>query len=148
MAPLARVFMAKIAATVLFWAGPLTFAPARLLATAGLPREAIPLARLLGCAFWALCLGYAFGLREVRAGRRATSTVAVGIVSNAGAGAYLMYFSVTGAWAAWHPLTQAVAWAFSLMTLSIAFGLYWYGLRSDAGEAHPARTGSDRRTAV
>jgi hypothetical protein len=50
------VFTAKIVVTILFWAGPLLLLPAGLLATAGLPREAVPLARLLGCAYVALCV--------------------------------------------------------------------------------------------
>jgi hypothetical protein len=139
--------MAKIAVTALFWAGPLVLAPARLLTAAGLPREAVPVARLLGWAYVALCVGYWFGLREVRAGRRATSTVVVGIVSNGGASAYLTYFGVTDAWAGWHPAARGVAWAFALTTLAIALGLYWFGLR-DEGAAHRPRTASDRRTSA
>lgn len=110
MSRLAWVFTAKIVVTVLVWAGSLLLLPAGLLATAGLPREAVPLARLLGSAYVALCGGYAFGLREVRAERRATSTVVVGMGSNAGAGAYLTYFGVTGTWTGWHPAVGVAAW--------------------------------------
>ncbi|HEX7242886.1 MAG TPA: hypothetical protein VF263_21545 [Longimicrobiaceae bacterium] len=131
MTPLARVFTVKLAVTVLFWAGPLLLAPKRLLAAAGLPWEAVPLARLLGCAYVALCVGYGFGLREVRAGRRATSAVAVGIASNAGAGAYLTYSGVTGAWAGWHPAFRVALWASTATALGIALGLYWFGMRDD-----------------
>lgn len=133
MSRLEWVFTAKIVVTVLFWAGPLLILPAGLLATAGLPREAVPLARLLGCAYVALCVGYAFGLRELWAGRRAASAVAVGIVSNAGGGAYLTYFGGTGAWTAWHPWASVAAWASAAVALAIALGLYWFGLRAEAG---------------
>ena len=146
MTRLAQVIMVKIAVTVLFWAGPLILAPAPLLAAAGLPSEAVPLARLLGVAYVALCVGYGFGLREVRAGRRATSTVVGGGVSNAGAGAYLTYFGVTGAWVGWHPALQVGVWASAAVTLGIALGLYWSGLRDDAGKGRRAAIGSDRRT--
>jgi hypothetical protein len=123
------VFTAKIIVTAVFWAGPLLLLPAGRLAAAGLPHEAVPLARLLGCAYVALCVGYAFGLREVRAGRRATSAVVVGVVSNAGAGAYLAYFGVNAAWMGWHPGVRVATWVSAAVTLIIALGLYWFGLR-------------------
>jgi hypothetical protein len=129
MTRLARVLTVKIAVTVLFWAGPLIVVPAPLLAAAGLPSEAVLLARLLGVAYVALCVGYGFGLREVRAGRCATSTVVVGVVSNAGAGAYLTYFGVTGAWVGWHSALQVALWASAAVALGIALELYWSGLR-------------------
>lgn len=132
MTRLERVFTAKIVVTALFWAGPLLLFPAALLGAAGLPREGVPIARLLGCAFLALCVGYAFGLREVRAGRDATSAVVVGIVSNASAGAYLMYYGASGALTGWHQTVRILAWASAAVTLGIAFALYWYGLRGRA----------------
>jgi hypothetical protein len=133
MTPLARVIVAKIAVTVLFWAGPLVLAPEWLLEAAGLPPGAAPLARLLGWAYLALGVGYGFGLREVLAGRRATGAVVVGIVSNAGASAWLAYFGLTGAWAGWHPAFRIVAWSSAAVTLALALGLYGYGLRDGAG---------------
>ena len=140
MSGLERVFTAKIVVTAFFWAGPLLLFPAGLLCAAGLPREGVPLARLLGCAFLALCVGYAFGLREVRAGRDATSAVVVGIVSNASAGAYLTYFGASGALAGWHQAARILAWASAAVTLGIAFALYWYGLR-DGAAVKPGRAG-------
>lgn len=144
MTPLARVFTVKIFVTAVFWAGPLIFAPAGLLEAARLPPEAFPLARLLGWAYVSLCVGYGFGLREVRAGRRASSAVVVGIVSNGGASAYLTYFGVTGALAGLHPWVRVMAWASATVALGIALGLYWYGLRDDVGEGRRATTGSNR----
>jgi hypothetical protein len=129
---LERVFAAKIAVTAFFWAAPLLFLPEAQLGAAGLPGEGVPLARLLGCAFVALCVGYGFGLREVRAGGRATSAVVVGIVSNASAGAYLVYFGASGALMGWHQAVRILAWASAAVTLGIAFALYWYGLRGGA----------------
>ena len=131
MTPLARVFTVKLAVTAVFWAGPLILAPASLFEAAGLPGEAVLLARLLGWAYVALGVGYGFGLREVRAGRRATSAVAVGVVSNGCAGACLAYFGATGALAGWDHWLQVMAWASSAVALGIALGLYWYGLRHD-----------------
>ncbi len=133
MTPLARVITAKIAVTVVFWAGPLVLAPKWLLADAGLPPEAAPFARLLGWAYLALGVGYGFGLREVRAGRRATDAVVVGIVSNGGASAWLAYFGLTGGFAGWHPALRLMAWSSAAVTLAIALGLYAYGLRDGAG---------------
>jgi len=130
MKGLERVFMVKIVVTVLFWAGPLLLVPAEHLVTAGLPDRAIPLARLLGFAYAALCVGYVSGLREVRAGGRAASAIAVGIVSNGGAGAYLTYCAVTGAWAGWQPIVRMGATVSAVLTLGIALGLYWFGLRA------------------
>lgn len=141
MSSLAWVFTVKIVVTALFWAGPLLLLPAGRLVAAGLPGEAVPLARLLGCAYVALGVGYVFGLREVRAGRRATSAVVVGIVSNGGAGAYLTYFGLTGAWAAWHPAVRIAAWASAVLTVGIAVGLYWFGLRGGA-VTKPGRSGT------
>jgi hypothetical protein len=144
--PLAWVFMAKLTVTILFWAGPLICAPAWLLAQAGLPGGAVPLARLLGWSYVALCVGYAFGLRAVRAGRPARNAVAVGLVSNAGAGAYLLYYGATGAWTTWHPAVRVGAWVSAPLTLGIALALYWYGLRDRPGQGRRAGFGSDRRT--
>jgi hypothetical protein len=142
MTPLARVIVAKIAVTVLFWAGPLILAPEWLLRAAGVPPGAAPLARLLGWAYLALGVGYGFGLREVLAGRRATGAVVVGIVSNAGASAWLVYFGLAGAWEAWHPAARVVAWSSAAVTLAIALGLYGYGLRGGAGNGGGAAMGS------
>jgi hypothetical protein len=131
--------MVKIAVTVLVWAGPLLLLPKPWLARAGLPCEAVPLARLLGWAYAALGVGYVFGLREVRAGGRATGAVAVGIVSNGGASAWLTYFGATGAWAGWHRAVRIATWASAALTLAIALGLYWFGLREDANGRRRSR---------
>jgi hypothetical protein len=125
---LERVFVVKIAVTAAAWAGPLLLTPARWLEAAGLPHEARPVARLLGWAYLALGVGYVLGLRELRAGGRATSAVAVGIVSNGGAAALLTWFGLTGAWAGWHPLVRIATWASAAVTLAIALGLYWFGV--------------------
>lgn len=148
MTPLARVFAAKIAVTALVWAAPLLLAPARLLTATGLPCEAVPLARLLGCAYAALCVGYGLGVREVFAGRHPTSAVAVGIVSNAGAGTYLTYFGVTSSWEGWHPAFPVAAWAFAAATLAIALVLYWFGLRGDVRSGSEAAPDSNRHTST
>lgn len=132
MKPLARVLVVKLVVTALFWAAPLIFIPESVLAAAGLPRTSAPVIRLLGTAYAALWVGYALGLWEVVSGRRPTNTVIVGVVSNGGAGAYLLYAGMTGALAGWHPALRIVVWLSAGVALCIGLSLYWYGLRSSA----------------
>ncbi len=88
---LSNVFIFKIAATVIFWCIPLIMLPAELLAALGLPDQPSYLfVRLLGWAYLALCVGYAFGLSMSLQGQRALGPIWVGMVSNGGACAYLM----------------------------------------------------------
>jgi len=125
---LAKVFAIKIVATVTVWCAPLILLPTSLLEAAGLPRQDITLfVRLLGWAYLALCVGYAFGLRSALQGKRALGTIWMGIVSNAGASAFLFYFGVAGAWSAWGSPLQLLAWASALAALLIAVGLFVFG---------------------
>jgi len=130
------VIRAKIAVTVVAWAGPMLLLPRDLLARAG-PPAAYPLVRLLGWAYLTLVVGYAYGLREVRDGGRATGTVVMGVVSNGGVAALLTYLSVTGAWGEWHRIVQLGAFASALVAFAIAVGLWWFGLH-DAGKPQMA----------
>ena len=135
------VIIAKIVVTVFCWAGPLLLVPKDWLCAVGLPLEGVPLARLLGWAYLALCVGYVWGLREIRARRQAMGTIVMGIVSNTGAGALLTYYGVTGAWGGWHPAVRVSAWGSAAVALGIAFGLYWFGLahlRKPTGESEEA----------
>jgi hypothetical protein len=132
MTALARVLVAKLTVTAVVWAGPLLLVPRSVLEAGGLHSESVALARLLGCAYLALGVGYWLGLREELAGRYPGSTVAVGIVSNAGGGACMAYFVASGSAAGWHPLLRFAAWASAPMALAIALGLYWFGAREHA----------------
>lgn len=129
MSRLGVVFVAKIVITAFAWAGPLLLLPADVLCAAGLPREGVPFARLLGWAYVALGVAYGFGLRALREGRRATDAVVVGIVSNGGASAYLAYLGASGAWTGRHPTIPVAAWASAGLAFTIALALYWFGLR-------------------
>jgi hypothetical protein len=86
--------------------------------------------RMLGWAYLALCVGYAFGLKASLQGRRAAGPIWVGIVSNGGACAYLVWFGLSGEWSAWGSFVQLVLWASAAATASITIGLYVFGVRS------------------
>lgn len=141
MSPLSRVFIFKIGATVFFWCVPLILFPAAVLEAVGLPAQPSYLfVRMLGWAYLALCVGYAFGLRAALAGERAAGPIWVGIVSNGGACAYLVYFGAIGTWSSWGWFVQFVLWSSALATAAITTGLYWYGVHG----ADAARSGVDR----
>lgn len=132
---LSKVFVFKIAATVVFWCIPLVLMPASWLEAAGLPgQETYMFVRMLGWAYLALCLAYAFGLRASLRGERALGPIWVGIVSNAGACLYLGYYGSLGAWASWGALVQFVGWASVVATLGITVGLLVFGVLGQ-GEA-------------
>lgn len=129
---LAAVFVFKIGATMLFWCLPLIAFPAAMLEAAGLPPQpGYMFLRLLGWAYLALCLGYAFGLDAALHGRRAMGPIWVGIISNGGACAYLLYYGVTGAWSDWGGWMQFVLWASVPATAAITAGLYYFGVREE-----------------
>lgn len=133
---LSLVFMFKIAATVAFWCLPLIAFPAASLEAFGLPTQpSYMFVRMLGWAYLALCVGYAFGLRASLRGERAVGPIWVGIVSNAGACAYLIYFGSSGAWSSWGAVVQIVLWSSVLATAAITAGLYVFGvLGATAGQ--------------
>ncbi len=127
---LAKVFVLKLAATVLFWCLPLILLPQSVLEAAGFPVQSTYLfVRLLGWAYLALCVGYVFGLKAALRGRRDMSVIWVGVVSNGGACVFLAYFALHGAWASWGGLVQWVGWGSILATAGITAGLYVFGVR-------------------
>jgi hypothetical protein len=132
---LSRVFTFKIVATVAFWCVPLILLPASVIEAAGFPRqESYMFVRMLGWAYLALCVGYGFGLRSALRGRRALGPIWVGIVRNAGAFAYLLFYGATGAWSMWGGAVRFVGWASVAATLLITLGLIVFGVmgRGDA----------------
>ncbi|MFO1408255.1 MAG: hypothetical protein U1F08_12110 [Steroidobacteraceae bacterium] len=133
MSPLSRVFVFKIAATVAFWCVPLILFPAAVLEALEFPKQpSYMFVRMLGWAYLALCVGYAFGLRASLQGQRAAGPIWVGIVSNGGACGYLAYFGATGAWADWGGFVQFVLWSSVAATAAITAGLYQFGVRRAA----------------
>jgi hypothetical protein len=133
MSLLSKVFIFKIGATVLFWCIPLILFPVSALETVGFPTQpSYMFVRMLGWAYLALCVGYAFGLKPSLAGQFALGPIWVGIVSNGGACLYLSYFGVSGAWSAWGAFVQFVLWSSVLATAAITSGLYWFGVRGAA----------------
>ncbi len=130
MSALSTVLVFKIAATVLFWCLPLLLFPAALLESAGFPpQDSYMFVRMLGWAYIALCVGYAFALKESLAGRRLMVPIWVGIVSNGGACLYLLYYGLSGAWSGWGAWIQFTGWSSVLATALITLGLLRYGVR-------------------
>lgn len=144
---LSLVFTLKIGATVAFWCLPLIVFPAAVLEAVGFPPQPDYLfVRLLGWAYLALCVGYAFGLKASLRGVRAAGPIWVGIVSNAGACAYLAYFGTSGAWSSWGGVVQFVLWSSVPATAAITAGLYVFGVRGAvvAQQSNPADVAADR----
>ncbi len=79
MNALSWVFIFKIAATVLVWCLPLLLLPADWIEALGFPpQNSYMFARMLGWAYLALCVGYAFGLRASLRGQRLLGPIWVG----------------------------------------------------------------------
>lgn len=130
MNALSKVFVLKIAATVTCWCVPLILFPAALLEAIGMPQQPTYLfVRLLGWAYLALCVGYAFGLQAALRGTRAMGPVWVGVVSNGGACAILLWYGISGAWQGWGLALQALLWASAVATAAITAGLYAFGVK-------------------
>lgn len=128
MNALARVFAFKIIATVTLWCLPLILLPTRLLEAAGLPPQPTYLfVRLLGWAYLALCIGYAFGLHSALHGRRALGPIWVGIVSNGAAAVCLGAYGLSGAFADWGIALQVLAWGSAILAAAITVGLLVFG---------------------
>lgn len=73
-------------------------------------------------------MGYAFSLQAALGGRRLMGPIWVGIVSNGGACAYLLYFGLIGTWAEWGLWLQIVGWGSAAATAAITAGLLRYGV--------------------
>ena len=129
---LSRVFIFKIAATILFWCAPLILMPTSWLEALGFPsQETYMFVRMLGWAYLALCVGYWFGLQASLQGRRAMGPIWVGIVSNGGACLYLLYYGFSGTWTSWSMQVQFIGWASIMATALITAGLFVFGVRGE-----------------
>ena len=84
--------------------------------------------RMLGWAYLALCVGYAFGLRASLQGKLLLGPIWVGVVSNGGACIYLLYYGATGTWAEWGVAIQFIAWGSIVATALITLGLIAFGV--------------------
>lgn len=128
---LVNVLYAKICATALFWCVPLLLFPTNLLELLGFPPQSPWMfVRLLGWAYLALCVGYAFALIEAQRGHRLVGAIWVGIVSNGGACAWLFFYGLTCSWTAWGQLAKVILWGSAVSTALVTFSLIRYGLRS------------------
>ena len=74
-------------------------------------------------AYLALCIGYAFGLKEALRGLYPTWCVLMGIVSNGGACLTLLILGLQGAWAAWGSILGVGMWLSMASTGAIALCL-------------------------
>lgn len=130
MSHLSKVLIFKIAGTVILWCVPLLLFPSSLLTTLGLPEQGSDMfLRMLGWAYLALCVGYAFALQASLQGKRLMGPIWVGIVSNGGACGYLLFYGLTGSWAQWGAALQFVAWSSAVATALITLGLWVYGVK-------------------
>ncbi len=127
---LSKVLIFKISGTILLWCIPLLLFPDSLLIKIGIPKmETFLFLRLLGWAYLALCVGYAFALKASLSGKRLLGPIWVGIVSNGGACMYLIFFGLTGTWNQWGELLQSILWISVFATAIITIGLYVFGIK-------------------
>ena len=132
MTGLVRIYFVKILLTVLVWCAPLLVLPDVVADAVGLEGAATPfLLRLLGLAYLALCVGYAFGLQAAWVGQRRHGPLWAGIVSNGGAAVLLGWVVVSGTHAPWPWQAQAVVFLSAAAAALIALGLFWYALALD-----------------
>jgi hypothetical protein len=131
MNALSRVLVFKITATVLVWCVPMLLVPSSMLVEFGFPAGSSDLmfVRLLGWAYLALCVGYAFGLKSSLNGFRALGPIWVGIVSNGGACVLLFFYGMSGAWVDMSPLVQFIFWSSTAATAGITGGLWVWGVQ-------------------
>lgn len=129
MNSLSKVLIAKIVLTTLLWSVPPLFLPSCVFVWLGFP-EPRPLVflRLLGMAYTALVVGYAFGLREALKGQRPLGVVITGIVSHGGACLLLALYGLAGAWSEWGSCARIFMWGSLLGTGAITAGLIGTGL--------------------
>lgn len=118
------VFIIKIGFTLVLWCLPLLMLPENLLIQLGLPKPStILFLRLLGMAYFALVVGYCFGLMETLNGVHPTNVVWVGIVSNGGACLILLINAILRTWQTWGLPAQVMMWFSLVATGSITLGL-------------------------
>jgi len=126
---LSKVLIFKILATLIAWCIPLMLFPTSWMVAAGFPAaEPILYTKLLGMAYLALLVGYAYGLKATLNAQDARPTVMMGIVSNLGASLIMLFYGLDGAWADWGPYAQVHMWLSTCSAFLISAGLAVFGL--------------------
>jgi hypothetical protein len=127
---LENTLLAKILITTALWCFPLICFPVYAYHWLGF-KTVGPLIflRLLGFAYLALLVAYAFAYRDARSGIYPANTVVVGVVSNFGALLVLSWGAVAGQWSEWGWLAQLYMWVSIFATAAISLALYVFGLR-------------------
>ena len=124
MKALQYVLWFKIVLTVAAWCVPLLLFPGSVLIALGFPLpEPLLFLRLLGMAYWALVVGYIFGLRSARSGHYPREVVWVGIASNGGAFALLIVAAWFDAWSTWGMFAKTYMWGSVVGTGLVTVGL-------------------------
>lgn len=122
---LVRVLQFKIIATLAAWCIPLLLFPNEWILAAGFPSSVtgmIP--QLLGWAYLSLLVGYSYGLKAALSGKTDQATIAMGVVSNLGAGIILLSYGFQGAWNGWGRYAQFHMWMSACSAVAISAGLY------------------------
>lgn len=110
---LRAVLILKIGVTLVCWAGPMLLLHPAQFEMLGFPvPEPFLYIRLLGMAYLALVVGYAYGYRVALKGYFPSAAVAIGIVSNGGAAMIILAFLLSGKTEEFSPI------AYNLMVLS------------------------------
>ena len=129
MNPLSQVLILKIALAIVVWGIPLLLVPTNLLVSLGFEfAEPTLFLRLLGMAYTALVVSYAFGLQSSLRGDYPAGVVWTGIVSNGGAFLLLVLSAISGTWASWGQFAQVAMWSSLVGTGIITAGLIVFGV--------------------
>lgn len=137
---LRRVLWFKILFTILAWALPFLLLPKSMFQPLlGYTPEPLFLIRLLGWAYFALVVGYSFGLRQIGQQIFPWGTVIMGLFSNGGAALLLMYFLLMGDVANHTGLPVMLLWAscaaLLLITLGLSVSAFQFSKRVDKSKA-------------
>ncbi len=127
MTILEGVILAKIIITVICWFIPLLVFSKSMFLKLGFPRlEPIIFIRLLGAAYGALVVGYAFGFVALHHGTHPHGVVWMGIVSN-GLGCVILMI-LRKEWRSWGRWAQVYMWGSAIATGGITVLLLLFGL--------------------
>lgn len=120
----------KIVLTAIFWCIPLLTFPPSLFVRWGMPApEPMLFVRLLGVAYFALLVGYYYGIGTIKTGGDITPVLSMGIVSNGLAFLTIALYGFGGRFSAWGGGARAFMWISALGALTMAANLLWFRLR-------------------
>ena len=121
------VILAKISITVLIWSTPLLLFPRSCFLKLGFPRpEPMIFIRLLGAAYGALVVGYAFGFVALHHGTHPHGVIWMGIISNGLACVILVILRKE--WLAWGRCARLYMWSSTVATGGITALLFTFGI--------------------